>query len=35
MEVLEEFANTLSIRRGGYKGLQKLIDSKNRRHYRT
>ena len=28
MEVLEEFANTLSIRRGGYKGLQKLIDSK-------
>ncbi len=28
MEVLEEFANTLSIRRGGYKGLQRLIDSK-------
>lgn len=28
MEVLEEFANTLSIRKGGYKGLQKLIDSK-------
>ena len=28
MEVLEEFANTLSIRKGGYKGLQRLIDSK-------
>ena len=28
MEVLEELANTLSIRKGGYKGLQKLIDSK-------
>lgn len=28
MEVLEEFANTLSVRKGGYKGLQKLIDSK-------
>lgn len=29
MEVLEEFANTLSVRKGGYKGLQKLIESKN------
>jgi phenylalanine-4-hydroxylase len=28
MEVLEEFANTLSVRKGGYKGLKKLIDSK-------
>ena len=28
MEVLEELANTLSVRKGGYKGLQKLIDSK-------
>lgn len=28
MQVLEEFANTMSIRKGGYKGLQKLIDSK-------
>lgn len=27
MEVLEEFANNLSVRRGGYKGLQKLINS--------
>ena len=27
MQVLEEFANTLSLRKGGYKGLQKLIDS--------
>lgn len=29
MEVLEEFANTLSVRKGGYKGLQKLIESKS------
>ena len=29
MEVLEDFANTLSVRKGGYKGLQKLIDSKS------
>ncbi len=27
-EVLEEFANTMALRKGGYKGLQKLIDSK-------
>lgn len=27
MEVLEEFANTLSLRRGGHRGLQKLIES--------
>ncbi len=27
MEVLEEFANTLSVRQGGYKGLGKLIES--------
>ena len=27
MEVLEEFANTLSVRQGGYRGLSKLIDS--------
>jgi phenylalanine-4-hydroxylase len=27
MEVLEEFANTLSLRRGGRRGLQKLIES--------
>ena len=29
MEVLEEFADTLSVRTGGYKGLQKLIDSES------
>ena len=28
MEVLEQFANTLSLRKGGRKGLQKLIESK-------
>ncbi len=28
MEVLEEFANTLSLRKGGRKGLQRLIESK-------
>lgn len=27
MQVLEEVANTMAIRKGGYKGLQKLIDS--------
>ena len=27
MEVLEEFANTLSLRRGGARGLQKLVES--------
>ncbi|MGV6829314.1 MAG: aromatic amino acid hydroxylase [Flavobacteriales bacterium] len=27
-EVLEEFANTMAVRRGGWRGLQKLIDSK-------
>ncbi|MEO0468595.1 MAG: aromatic amino acid hydroxylase [Bacteroidota bacterium] len=27
MEVLEEFANQMSVRKGGHKGLQKLIDS--------
>ncbi len=27
MEVLEDYATTMSIRKGGYKGLQKLIDS--------
>lgn len=28
MQVLEEFANKMSIRKGGHRGLQKLIDSK-------
>ena len=28
MEVLEEFSNTMAIRKGGFRGLQKLIDSK-------
>lgn len=28
MQVLEEFSNKMSIRKGGYRGLQKLIDSK-------
>lgn len=28
MEVLEEFAGTLALRKGGWRGLQKLIDSK-------
>ena len=28
MQVLEEFSNTLSLRKGGYRGLQKLINSK-------
>ncbi len=28
MEVLEEFANTMAIRKGGWRGLKKLIDSK-------
>ncbi|MGB5943718.1 MAG: aromatic amino acid hydroxylase [Leeuwenhoekiella sp.] len=28
-QVLEEFANTMALRRGGPEGLQKLIDSKN------
>lgn len=28
-EVLEEFANTMAVRKGGYRGLQKLIDSKS------
>lgn len=28
MEVLEEFANTMAVRKGGWRGLQKLIDSK-------
>lgn len=27
-EVLEEFANTMAVRKGGWRGLQKLIDSK-------
>ena len=27
MQILEEFANTMSVRRGGYRGVQKLIDS--------
>ncbi len=27
-EVLEEFANTMALRKGGWRGLQKLIDSK-------
>ncbi|MCX6231783.1 MAG: aromatic amino acid hydroxylase [Bacteroidetes bacterium] len=27
MQVLEEYANTMSVRKGGYKGLQKLIHS--------
>ena len=29
MEVLEEFADTLSVRTGGYRGLEKLIDSES------
>lgn len=28
MQVLEEFANTMAVRKGGWRGLQKLIDSK-------
>ncbi|MEL7247542.1 MAG: aromatic amino acid hydroxylase [Bacteroidota bacterium] len=28
MQVLEEFANTMSVRKGGYRGLQSLIDSR-------
>ena len=28
MEVLEEFSNTMAMRKGGFRGLQKLIDSK-------
>lgn len=28
MEVLDEFASTMAVRKGGYRGLQKLIDSK-------
>ena len=28
MQVLDEFANTMALRKGGYRGLQKLIDSK-------
>lgn len=28
MQVLEEFANTMSVRRGGYRGVQQLIDSR-------
>lgn len=28
MEVLEEFAGTMALRKGGFRGLQKLIDSK-------
>ena len=28
MEVLEEFARTMALRKGGFRGLQKLIDSK-------
>lgn len=28
MEVLEEFANTMAVRKGGWRGLQKLIESK-------
>lgn len=28
MEVLEEFSNTMALRKGGFRGLQKLIDSK-------
>jgi len=27
MQVLEEFSNTMALRKGGYRGLQKLIDS--------
>ena len=27
--ILEEFANTMALRKGGFKGVQKLIDSKN------
>ncbi len=29
MEVLEEFANTMAVRKGGHRGLQKLINSKS------
>jgi phenylalanine-4-hydroxylase len=28
-EILEEFANTMAVRKGGHRGLQKLIDSKS------
>ncbi|RMB62891.1 aromatic amino acid hydroxylase [Dokdonia sinensis] len=28
MQVLEEFANTMAVRKGGWRGLQKLIDSR-------
>ncbi len=28
MEVLEEFSNTMALRKGGFRGLQKLMDSK-------
>lgn len=28
MKILEEFANTMAVRKGGWRGLQKLIDSK-------
>lgn len=28
MEILEEFSNTMALRKGGFRGLQKLIDSK-------
>ncbi len=28
MQVLEEFSNTMALRKGGFRGLQKLIDSK-------
>lgn len=28
-EVLEEFANSMAVRKGGHRGLQKLIDSKS------
>lgn len=28
MQVLEEFANTMALRKGGFRGLQKLIDSR-------
>ena len=34
-EVLEEFANTMAVRKGGWRGLQKLIGSKTNWHHRT
>jgi phenylalanine-4-hydroxylase len=35
MEVLEEFAGTMALRKGGWRGLQKLVDSKKNWNNRT